>query len=447
MANAVETLEKLERRLTITVPLDEVNKEVEQRLKRQAKNAKAPGFRPGKVPMKMVVAQYGQQIESDVVREKIFRAFDQAALENDLSIAGYPRFEPKSDDVPEGMMAFNATFEVYPEVKLGNMGDIELEKITAEVTDEEVDKTIDILRKRQAHHHVKGEQSDHGDGGPDVSAQDGDRVTVDFVGKVDGVEFEGGKADDYQFTLGEGQMLPEFEDAARGLKKGETKVFNLTFPEDYHGEDVAGKTAEFTITMKNVEWAHLPDINEDFAKSLGIADGSVDKMREEIEKNLRMETQSRLAAINKNKVMDALLKAAEFDLPKAMLQKEMNDMLAAARKDMEARGMNIKIDEPLPPEIFAEQAERRLRLGLIFADFIKDDKFKVSDDEVRARAEEIGATYENPKMIVDYYMNEPSRRKELEALVMEDKVVDHIFDQAKTVEKAMPFSELMAQRV
>lgn len=447
MANAVETLEKLERRLTITISVDEVEKEVDQRLKKQAKNAKAPGFRQGKVPMKMVKAQYGHQIENDVVREKIYRAFDQVAQEKDLSIAGYPRFEQKTDDVPDGTMAFNATFEVYPEIRLGELGAIDLEKLTADVTETEVDKTIDILRKRQAHYHVKGQQTDHGDGGADTAAQDSDRVTVDFVGRIDGVEFEGGKADDFQFTLGEGQMLPEFEEAARGMKTGESKTFNLNFPEDYHGDNVAGKTAEFTITVKNVEWAHLPDVNEDFAKTLGIADGNVEKMRAEIEKNLKMEAKSRLAALNKKRVMDALLKAAEFDLPNTLLQQEIQQMMQAALKDLQDKGMPVKMDEPLPPDLFSEQAERRLRLGLIFADLIKDDKFKVSDDDVRTRAEEIGSTYENPKMIVDYYMNESGRRRELEALVMEDKVVDYVFDNAKTVEKAMPFSELMAQQI
>ena len=395
--------------------------------------------------MKMVSAQFGPQIENDVINEKVFGAFNQAAKENDLSIAGYPKFEQKTEGVPEDMMAFNATFEVYPEVKLNNLEELELEKAVAEVTDAEVDKTIDVLRKRQAHYHVKGEKSDHGDGGADTSAQDGDRVTLDFVGRIDGVEFEGGKADDYQFTLGEGQMLPEFEEAACGLKKGETKTFNLAFPEDYHGKDVAGKTAEFTITVKNVEWAHLPEINADFAKSLGIEDGSVDKMRGEIEKNLKLEAKNRLAAINKNKVMDVLVKAADFDLPKAMLEKEVNQLMEATLKDFAARNLNIK-DVPLPPEMFKDQAEKRVRLGLIFADFMKDDQFKVSEEVVRARAEEIGASYENPKMIVDYYMNEPSRRQELEALVMEDKVIDYVFNKVKTVEKAMPFSELMAQQ-
>ena len=447
MANAVEILEKLERRLTITIPVDEVEKEIDQRLKIQAKSAKAAGFRKGKVPMNMVRAQYGHQIEGDVVREKIYRAFDQVAQEKDLSIAGYPKFKQKTDDVPEGAIAFHATFEVYPEVQLGDFGAIDLEKLSTEITGAEVDNTINMLRKRQAHYHAKGEQSDHGDGGADASAQDGDRITVDFIGKVDGVEFEGGKANDFPFTLGEGQMLPEFEYAALGMKKGESKTFPLDFPEDYHGDEVAGKTAEFTITVKNVEWAHLPDVNEDFARMLGVADGSVDKMRAEIEKNLKMETKSRLAALNKKRVMDALLGATTFDLPDSLLQQEMQQMMQAALKDLKDKGMPVRMDEPLPPEMFSEQAERRLRLGLIFAELIRDDKFSVSDDEVRARAEEIGSTYENPKMIVDYYMNEPNRRKELEALVMEDKVVDYVFDHAKTVEKAMSFSELMAQQI
>ncbi len=446
MANVVETLEKLERRLTITISLDEVSKEVDERLKKQARNAKAPGFRPGKVPMKLVTSQYGPQIRADVVNDKVFRAFNEAARANDLSIAGYPKFEQKKDGVSEGEMAFYATFEVYPDVRLGNLGEIDLEKAIVDVTAIEVDRTIDILRKRQAHFHAKGEQGEHGDGGADTSAQDGDRVTLDFLGKIDGVEFQGGKAIDYVFTLGEDQMLPEFEDAALGMKKGETKVFNLTFPEDYHGDDVAGKTAEFTITIKEVEWAHMPEVDEAFAKQLGIEDGSVDKMRAEIEKNLNMESKSRLLAINKKRVMDALLKVSEFDLPKALLQEEMQRMMEATRKDLASQKINIG-DEPLPLDMFADQAEKRVRLGLIFTDFIQDDQFKVTDDEVRARAEEIGSTYENPKMIVDYYMNEPSRRRDLEALIMEDKIVNHVFDKAKTVEKTMPFSELMAQRI
>ena len=395
--------------------------------------------------MKMVTAQYGPQIRSDIINEKVIRSFNALARENDLSVAGYPRFETKKEGVPDGTMVFVATFEVYPEIRVDNLGEMALEKAVVDVNDAEVDKTIYTLRKRQAYYHPKGESSEHGDGGSDLSAQDGDRVTIDFVGKIDGVEFEGGRANDYAFVLGEGRMLSDFEDAVYGLKKGESKVFNMTFPEEYPGRDVAGKTAEFTITVKNVEWAYLPEVDETFAKSLGIEDGSVDKMRAEIEKNLKLEAKNCLASINKNRAMDALVKTITFDVPKALLDQETQQLMETTRKKLanQIRPMN----EQLPPEMFADRAERRVRLGLIFAEFIKDDQFKVSEDDVRARAEEIGATYENPKMVVDYYMNKADRRQELEALVMEDKVVDYVFNHAKTIEKNMSFSELMAQRI
>src|SRR3569623_68643 len=281
MATAVETLDKLERRLTITLPLDDVRSEVDKRLKLRARTAKAPGFRPGKVPMKMVAAQYGYQVETEVLNDKVGQAFNNAAAENNLRVAGYPKIEPKTGDAPEGTVAFDATFEVYPEVKIGDLSSAAIEKVRAEVS-----KTVDILRKQRVHYHVKGEHSAHGDGGGDLTAQNCDRVTVDFVGTIEGVEFQGGKAEDYAFVLGEGRMLSEFENATIGLKVGESKTFSLNFPADYHGKDVAGKTAEFTITLKKLEWAHMPEIDAEFAKSLGVADGDLSKKREDIRSNL-----------------------------------------------------------------------------------------------------------------------------------------------------------------
>jgi trigger factor len=284
MATAVETLGKLERRLTISFPLTDVRTEVEKRLKQQAKTAKAPGFRPGKVPMKMVAAQFGYQIESDVLNDKVGRAFNDAANEAQLRVAGYPKIEPKNDS-PEGVLSFDATFEIYPEVVVGDLSAVTIETVKAEVSDAEIDKTIDILRKQRVHYHTKGEAGEHGDGGEPVAAA-GDRVTVDFIGVIDNVEFPGGKADGYAFVLGEGRMLPEFEAATLGLKVGEHKTFPLPFPEDYHGKDVAGKTAEFTITLKQLEWAHLPAVDAEFAKTLGMVDGDLDKMRADIKVNL-----------------------------------------------------------------------------------------------------------------------------------------------------------------
>lgn len=443
MATAVETLEKLERRITITVPLADVQAEVEKRLKIRARTAKAPGFRPGKVPMKMVAQQYGYQVESEVLNDKVGRAFNDAATENNLRVAGYPKIEPKSgDNVAEGVVAFDATFEVYPEVKIGDLASAEVEKIKSEVTDAEIDKTIDILRKQRVHYHVKGEQSAHGDGGADQTAQNGDRVTVDFVGQIDGVEFQGGKAEDYPFVLGEGRMLKEFEDAAVGLKVGESKTFPLTFPADYHGKDVAGKTAEFTITMKKIEWAHMPEVDAEFAKSLGIADGDLNKMREDIKVNLEREVKGRVKSKTKDSVMNALIKAAELDVPKALIDQDVQRLIEMARQDMAQRGMNVK-DMPFPPELFTAQAERRVRLGLILAEVVKANKLEATPEQVKAQVEEFAQSYEDPQQVLKFYYSDRRRLAEVEALVLEDNVVNYVLGKAKVTEKPVSFDELM----
>lgn len=443
MATAVETLEKLERRITITVPLADVQAEVEKRLKIRARTAKAPGFRPGKVPMKMVAQQYGYQVETEVLNDKVGRAFNDAASENNLRVAGYPKIEPKSgENAPEGVVAFDATFEVYPEVKIGDLASAEVEKIKSEVSDAEIDKTIDILRKQRVHYHVKGEQGEHGDGGSDLSAKNGDRVTVDFVGKIDGVEFQGGKAENYPFVLGEGRMLPEFEAAAIGLKVGESKVFPLAFPADYHGKDVAGKTAEFTITMKKIEWAHLPEVDAEFAKSLGIADGDLGKMREDIKVNLEREVNGRVKAKTKDSVMNALIKVSELDVPKALVDQDVERLAEMARQDMAQRGMNVK-DMPFPPELFNAQAERRVRLGLILAEVVKANKLEATPEQVKAQVEEFAQSYEDPQQVIKFYYSDRRRLAEVEALVLEENVVNYVLGKAKVSEKPVAFDELM----
>lgn len=443
MATAVETLEKLERRLTITVPLADVKAEVEKRLKIRARTARAPGFRPGKVPMKLVAQQYGYQVETEVLNDKVGRAFTDATSENNLRVAGYPKIEPKTGEgVAEGIVAFDATFEVYPEVKVGDLSAAEVEKAKCDVTDAEIDKTIDILRKQRVHYHTKGEQSAHGDGGADVSAQNGDRVTVDFVGKIDGVEFPGGKAEDYAFVLGEGRMLPEFEAAALGLKVGESKTFPLPFPADYHGKDVAGKTAEFTITMKKIEWAHMPEIDAEFAKSLGIADGDLSKMRDDIKTNLEREVNGRVKAKTKDSVMNALIQASELDVPKALVDQDVERLAEMARQDMAQRGMNVK-DMPFPPELFAAQAERRVRLGLILAEVVKANKLEATAEQVKGQVEEFAQSYEDPQQVIKFYYSDRRRLAEVEALVLEENVVNYVLGKAKIIEKPIAFDELM----
>jgi trigger factor len=444
MATAVETLGKLERRLTITFPVADVRTEVEKRLKKQAKTAKAPGFRPGKVPLKMVAAQYGYQIESDVLNDKVGRAFNEAANENQLRVAGFPKIEPK-EEAPEGMLAFDATFEVYPEVVLGDLAATEIETVAAEVSDAEIDKTIDILRKQRVHYHTKGEEGEHGTGG-DAVAANGDRVTVDFVGKIDGEEFAGGKAENYAFVLGEGRMLPEFEAATVGLKVGESKTFPLPFPEDYHGKDVAGKTAEFTITLNKLEWAHMPEVDAEFAKSLGIEDGSIEKMREDIKTNLEREVNARIKARNKEAVMDALVKSTELDVPKAMIQQDSERLAEMTRQDMAQRGMDVKA-MPFPPEMFADKAERRVRLGLILSQLVQDNNLQATQEQVKAQIEDFSQSYEDPKEVLKYYYSDRRRLAEVEALVLEENVVNYVLGKAKVSSKTIAFDELMGGNV
>ena len=440
MATAVETLGKLERRLTISFPVADVRTEVEKRLKQQAKTAKAPGFRPGKVPLKMVAAQYGYQIESDVLNDKVGRAFNEAAVANELRVAGFPKIEPK-DDAPEGVLEFNATFEVYPEVVIGDLAAVEVETVVTEVSDTEIDKTIDILRKQRVHYHTKGEEGEHGTGGEPVAAE-GDRVTVDFVGTLDGVEFDGGKAEDYAFVLGEGRMLPEFEAATIGLKVGEAKTFPLAFPEDYHGKDVAGKTAEFTITLKALEWAHMPAVDTEFAQSLGIEDGSIEKMREDIKVNLEREVRARVKARNKEAVMDALVKATELDVPTVMVEQDSERLAEMTRQDMAQRGMDVA-KLPFPSEMFKDKAERRVRLGLILSQLVADNNLQATQDQVKAQIEDFSQSYEDPKEVLKYYFSDRRRLGEVEALVLEENVVNYVLGKAKVSNKTVAFDELM----
>jgi trigger factor len=440
MATAVETLGKLERRMTISFPLADVRTEVEKRLKQQAKTAKAPGFRPGKVPLKMVAAQYGYQIESDVLNDKVGRAFNDAANANELRVAGFPKIEPKEDS-PEGVLSFDATFEVYPEVAVGDLAAVEIETVKADVSDAEIDKTIEILRKQRVHYHTKGEAGEHGDGGAPIAAA-GDRVTVDFTGAIDGVEFPGGKADDYQFVLGEGRMLPEFEAATIGLKVGESKTFDLAFPEDYHGKDVAGKTAQFTITLKQLEWAHLPPVDAEFAKSLGIEDGDAEKMRADIKVNLEREVAGRVKARNKEAVMDALVKVTDMEVPKSMIEQDSERLAEMTRQDMAQRGMDVK-NMPFPQELFATKAERRVRLGLILSQLVGDNNLQATQEQVKSQIEDFAQSYEDPKEVLKYYYSDRRRLGEIEALVLEENVVNYVLGKAKVTTKDIAFDELM----
>ncbi|MEN7527821.1 MULTISPECIES: trigger factor [unclassified Cupriavidus] len=440
----IENLGKLDRKVTLAIPKAEVQKETQERLVRLSKTVKMSGFRPGKVPMKMVEKQYGQQVEFEVRFDKAARKFFDITQAQEVKVAGQPKFDLKTEGVSEDEVAFEATFEVYPEVKIGDLTAAEVTRTKTEIGDAEIDKTVDILRKQRVHYHPRGEAGAHGDGGGDVAAKNGDRVTIDFVGKIDDVEFAGGKAEDFVYVLGEGRMLPEFEAATLGLKEGESKTFPLTFPEDYHGKEVAGKTASFTVTLKKVEWAHLPEVDDTFAKSLGIADGSVEKMRADIRENLEREVKRRTHSMLKDQVMEALLKVSELDVPKALVEQDQERLVEMARRDLEQRGMPNAKDMPIPAEMFAQQAERRVKLGLILAEIVKANGLEAKPDQVKAEIEDFAKSYEDPKEVMRWYYGDQQRLAEMEAYVLENNVVNFVCDKAKVSDKSVSFEELTA---
>jgi trigger factor len=441
MANVVENLGKLERRVTISLQKDTVQKEIDSRIRQLAKNVRMPGFRPGKVPLKMVTQQYAGQVEAEVLSDKVGKQFFDISRAENLRVAGQPSFSPK-EGAADDTYAFDATFEVYPEVKIGDLASAEVERSVTTISEAEVDRTLDILRKQRVHYHARGEAGEHGDGGADVSAKSGDRVTVDFVGKLEGVAFEGGTAEDFAFVLGEGRMLPEFEQAATGLSVGQQREFDLKFPDDYHGKDVAGKTAQFTITMKKIEWPHLPEVDAEFAKSLGIADGDLAKMRAEIKENLEREAKRRTQSLVKNQVMDALLKVSELEVPNALIEQDQQRLVEMARQDLAQRGVPNAADAPIPAEMFKEQAERRVKLGLVLAELVKENGLEAKPEQIRAEVEEFAKSYEDPKEVIRWYYSNKQRLAEMEAYVVESNVVEFVLGKAKVTDKEVSFEAL-----
>lgn len=433
MAVNVETLDKLERRILLTLSADAIQQEVEARLKRLARTVKADGFRPGKVPMTVVAQRYGVSVQYEVMNDKLGEAFSQAATEAKLRVAGAPRIAEK-EGAPEGQLTFEATFEVYPDVQIGDLGSVEVERVTAEVSEEAIDKTIDILRKQRRTFNQRAA----GEG-----AAEGDRATINFEGKIDGVPFEGGKAEGFQFLLGEGRMLEAFEKAVRGMKVGESKTFPLKFPDDYHGKDVAGKEADFLVTVTKLEAQVLPEIDEAFIKGLGIEAGTVEALRADIKKNLEREVKFRTAARNKSAALEALLKVAEFDVPKALVESELARLVEGARADLKARGVKDADTAPIPGEVFQPQAERRVRLGLAVGELVRANSLQAQPDQLRAHIEEMAQSYEQPAEVVRWYMSDRQRLAEVEAVVIEGNVADFVLSKARVANKALGFDELM----
>ena len=431
MAANVENLGTLERRVSMRVAVQDIEKQVDQRLKQLARNVKMPGFRPGKVPMKLVAQTYGPQVRNEVLGDAVQKSFTDAVKEANLRVAGYPKIEPKTEKAADGALEFSATFEVYPDVKLGDLSSAAVEQPKVNVDDAAVGKTLEVLRKQRTRL-VPAQRP----------ARDGDRVTVDFQGTIDGAPFEGGKAENFVLSLGEGRMLPEFEAAARGMSPGESKSFSLKFPADYHGKEVAGKEAQFEIAVKKLEEPQLPEIDGEFAKSLGVADGNVDKMRSEVRANVQREVKKRVDARVKNQVMDALLAAAPIELPKSLVEMEAQSLVQRASQDLQARG--VKPEQiNLSPQQFSDTAKRRVALGLIIAELARAENLQPKPAEVRALVEQEAQSYESPAEVVKWFYMQPQRLSEMEAMALEANVVKWVLSKAKVQEKEIGFDELM----
>ena len=420
----------LERRIDMTVPMADIEKEVAQRLKKMARTVKMPGFRPGKVPFKMVEQQYGAQARNEAIGEAVEKAFGNAVREQNLRVAGYPRIEPKGGE-DASRLEFSAVFEVYPEVKLNGFGDKSIERPQLDVGEAEVDKTLEVLRKQRTTFSAA-----------ERAAEKGDRVVIDFTGKLNGEVFQGGQATDYPVVLGEGRMLPDFENGIAGLKAGESRTFDLTFPADYQVTELAGKQVSFDVTLKRVEAPQLPEVDAAFARSLGIEDGDIAKMRAEIRANLENEIRKRIKARIKEQAMQALLDANPLDVPKALIEQESESMAETARQDLASRGADIR-NMPVDATWFAAQAERRVKLGLIIAEAVKGNALHAKPEQVRALIDEQAESYEKPEEVVRWYYSQPQRLAQVEALAIEENVVNWVVANVQATDKAASFDELM----
>jgi len=436
MQTSLETLGALERRLNVAVPIAEIEGEVKKRLTRLARTVKVAGFRPGKAPLRMLDQQYGSQVRSDVISERVQSTFNDAIRSQNLRVAGTPRIEPQRGDQPATeTLEFSAVFEVYPEVQIGQVEDIAITRPLAEVTPQDIDRTLEVLRKQRTTYSTV-----------ERAAQAGDRVHVDFTGTIDGVEFAGGQARDFPIVLGEGRMLPEFEAAITGAAAGDTREFPLTFPADYHGREVAGKEARFTLTVHRVEAPEIPALDSEFAKAFCIASASVDELRREVEANLRLELKRKVDAAVKAQALSGLRQRATFAVPKALVDSEAHALrertLANLREQPNVKPENLD----LSLDVFRPQAEERVALGLIIAELVRNEQLHAKPEQIKTLVTETAQTYEQPDAVVRWHYEKPERLRDFEAMVLEQNVVDWILARAKVTDEPTTFETIMGQR-
>jgi len=421
----------LERRLDLTVSMAAIEAVVDQRIKSLARTTKMAGFRPGKVPTRLIAQQHGQQIRGEAIVEAVQTAFAERARAEKINVAGGQTLEPGSGDSSDGLMHFTMVYEVFPEFQLGDISGQAIEKPTLTIGDAEIDQTIEVLRKqRMTWIDV------------DRPAALGDRVVIDFSGRKDGEPLEKATASDFTVTLGDGRMLADFEGAIVGLSAGERKVFPLTFPEDYHAKDLAGQTVEFTVTVKGVKAPKLPELDAEFARQMGIADGDLATMRAEVRSNLEREVKKRLDARVKQQAMDALLAVNPIPVPRSLVQEESQRMAQNAMQDMQKRGFAAK-SMPIDASWFTAEAERRVRLGLVMSELMRSHGVNARPEQVRAIVEDYAESFEDPQDVVRWYYAQPERLAEAQGLALENNVVAWVLAAAKVSEKPITFDELM----
>lgn len=420
----------LQRNISLSLPAVEIESEISKRLKHIARTAKMPGFRPGKVPFNMIANQYGYQVRQEVMSDSVQKIFADEVEKQQLRVAGYPSFAPSNSGQSADKFEFTATFEIYPDVTMGSLAGKPLERLTATVSDKDVDNTIVTLQKQRATYDKA-----------DRAAHKGDFLVVDFVGKLNGEPFKGGQAENFGVVLGEGKMLPDFEAALMGMSGGEEKTFDLTFPADYQAE-LASKTVQFSATVKVVNAPIYPPVDAAFAQSLGVVDGDIAKMRGEIKTNLERELKKRVQSKTKDQVMDALLSVAQLDLPRSLVDMEVGRLQEQAVQDLQSRGMTTK-DLQLPPELFVERAEKRVKLGLILGEVVKQNNLRARPEQIRVVVEEHAESFEDPAQMVRWYYSDTSRLQEVEGMVLEDNVVEWAATSMAVTTVTKEFDEIM----
>lgn len=435
MQASLETLDRLERRLSVAVPLAEIDSEVETRLKRLSRTVKMHGFRPGKVPFKVIAQQFGPQVRQEVIGDALQKSFGEAVRQQNLRVAGYPRFEAKPLAEGASDFEFSATFEVYPEVAVGDLSRVTITRPQVMVGEPDVEHTLEIMRKQRASFDSV-----------DRAAEAGDRLTITYSGTIDGKAFSGSSAQDHVVMMGEGRLLPDFEKQLVGMKPGEVRKFEVRFPDDYHGREVAGRTATFEVTLTHVAAPKLPAVDAEFAKMLGVADGDLGKMRAEVRANLEREVKVRLKNRIKEQVMQGLLDTTRIEAPKSLVDMEIQRLQKLTRHDLAARGIQTRDDAPMPSDVFESQARRRVLLGLILAEVVKAHNLYAKPEQVRAAVEEQAQSYERPNEVVKWFYQTPERLRDIESAVVEENVVAWALGVAKVEDKTMPFDELMGNK-